>query len=146
MIDLVLQGTKANIAALLLQRGLTGADSRALPGCVTSWWGGNGKFMTAPPVYGNGPLQPPTVPAAYLTGFVLLARIRLPGDAIAEGAEQWQRSRVAKWIKNNGTIGSFGGMACVTVGSVRMMRGADVFAWLQSRGLPGHEWLGGNSL
>lgn len=103
--------------------------------------------MTAKPVYdaqGNV-----TTPATYLTGFVVLCRLHstvAENDTISEGSEQWQRSRVAKWIKTNGTLGTFGGIPCYTVNSVRLFRAVDVFAWCASNGMPGHEWLGGNSL
>jgi hypothetical protein len=135
MIDLVLQGTAANIRALLKGRGLIDANDVAMPGFDYCLWAGSGKFMTAD---GANP--------TYLTGVVVLARIATKSDAINEGAEQWQRSQVAKWIKANGTLSTFGGMPCYTVASVRMMRADDVFAWCAAKGLPAHEWAGGNTL
>lgn len=135
MIDLVLQGTLANIRTLLRARGLINADDAPQQGFDYCLWAGSGKFMTAG---GDNP--------TYLTGFVILARIATAEDAISEGPEQWQRSQVAKWIKNNGTLGTFGGMPCYTVNSVRLMRAEDVFAWCAANGLPGHEWMGGNTL
>lgn len=148
MIDLILQGTKANIAALLQARGLITADNEPVPGCELAWWGGDGKFMTAAPVLdaqGNV-----TTPATYMTGFVVVCRLHsslFTNDRIdgAQG-EQWARSKVAKWIKGNGTLGQIGGIPCYTVNSVRLFRATDVQGWLDARGLPGHEWFGGNSL
>ncbi len=143
MIDLVLQGTLANLRTLLRGRGLIDANDNPKPGFDYCLWGGDGKFMTVKPTYdGMTQLTPPS----YLTGFVILARIATAGDAIAEGPEQWQRSQVAKWIKTNGTAGTFGGMPCYTVLSVRMMRADDVFAWCAANGMAAHEWAGGNAI
>lgn len=145
MIDLVLQGTLANIRTLLRGRGLIDADDTPQQGFDYCLWAGSGKFMTVKPTFDPVTQEQITAPT-FLTGFVILARIATAEDAISEGPEQWQRSQVAKWIKNNGTLGTFGGMPCYTVDSVRMMRAEDVFAWCAANGLPGHEWMGGNTL
>ena len=146
MIDLVLQGTAANIRALLQSRGLLNADDAPSPGFDYCLWAGSGKFMTVKPTYDNS--EPPvqlTAPT-YMTGVVVLARIATADDAISEGDEQWERSQVAKWIKNNGTLGTVGGLPCYTVASVRLLRAQDVFAWCAANGMTPHEWLGGNAL
>lgn len=148
MIDLILQGTKANIAKLLQERGLLDSDNNPVPGCDLAWWAGDGKFMTTPPVLdkdGNV-----TTPATYMAGFVVNCRIHSDAakdDRIEGGkGEQWSRSKVAKWVKDNGTLGSIGGIPTYTVNSVRLFRAADVQGWLDSKGLPGHEWAGGNQI
>lgn len=146
MIDLILQGTKANITSLLKARGLLDASNNPVPGCEMTWWAGDGKFMKSAPVVDGFTV---TTPATFLTGFVLMVRIHGPlreADMLAAKGEEWGQSRVAQWIKNNGTLGSFGGMPCYTVNSVRLMRAADVFAWCDANGMPRHEWLGGNLL
>lgn len=138
MIDLILQGTKANIAALLRNRGLLDADNNPVPGCDLAWWAGDGKFMTAAG-------DPPT----YMTGFVVVCRIHsemFESDRLDGQGEQWARSKIARWIKDNGVLGSIGGIPCYTINSVRLFRAGDVGAWLETHGLPGHEWFGGNEL
>lgn len=148
MIDLILQGTKANIATLLKARGLLDTDNNPLHGCELTWWAGDGKFMTAKPVYDGMTV---TTPPTYLTGLVVLCRIHgalRDADRIANPVDQqqWSRSRIAKWIKDNGTLGTIGGLPCYTVNSVRLLRAADVFAWCAAHGMPGHEWFGGNQI
>lgn len=148
MIDLIIQGTKANIAALLRGRGLIDADNEPVPGCELAWWAGGGKFVTTAPVLdaqGNV-----TTPAVFMAGFVVMCRLHsslFTNDRIDGAAgEQWARSKVAKWIKDNGTLGSIEGIPTYLVNNVRLFRAADVQAWLDARGLPGHEWFGGNSM
>lgn len=142
MIDLVLQGTIANLRALLVARGLVveGADRdgnvtyNVTPGFDYCLWAGTGKF--------------PTGPGTTLAGLVIIARIRTDDDEIhdSDDGEQWSRSQVAKYIKTNGVLGTFGGFPCYTLNSVRMMRAADVFAWCLANNQPPHEWAGGNAL
>lgn len=142
MIDLVLQGTLANLQTLLLARGLIDADNNPKSGFDYCLWAGSGKFMTAKPTYDlNGTLL---TPAAYMTDLVLIARISDESDTTAEGSEQWQRSRVAKWIKSNGVAGTIGGLPCYTIKNVRLLRAVDVFDWCATRQIPSHEWAGGN--
>lgn len=145
-IDLILQGTKADIATLLRNRGLTDAANTPITGFEACWWAGEGKFMTVKPVYSGQTL---VTPAVYLAGFVLLARIhgqRFVSDKIAATGEQWVRSAIAKWIKDNGVLGSLGGIGCYTAANVRLFRAADVIAWCATNNIPSHEWAGGNSL
>jgi len=116
------------------------------------WWASSGKLMTAKGTYdaeGNE-LTPPTL----LPGFVALVRIhgaffdgtRLePAPDDPEASEQWARSAVAQYIKNNGTPGTMGSIPYYQIDGVRMFRPADVTAFLAANDLPGHEWLGGNA-
>ena len=64
-------------------------------------------------------------------------------DAVDE--EQWSRSKVVRYIKNNGTLSDFSGISYYELDGVKIFRPADVNAMLADRGVPGHEWLGGNS-
>lgn len=146
MIDLALQAaTQAALITRLAALNLTDASGNALPGFDYCWWAGSGKLMTAKPVFdkdGNV-----TTPATFLAGFVMLARITDPADKLTNGnGEQWSRSKAAKAIKDNGTLGTIGGLPCYTLSGVRMVRPVDLFAWLATNNLPGHEWAGGNSL
>lgn len=145
MIDLILQGTIANIRALLRGRGLIDANDAPLAGFEYCPWAGSGRFMTVKPTFDLS-TKAQLTPPSYLTGVVVLARIATAGDEINEGAEQWQRSQIAKWIKTNGTLGTIGGLPCYTVASVRLLRASDVFAWCALNDIPAHEWAGGNSL
>jgi hypothetical protein len=88
----------------------------------------------------------------YVAGLVYL--IRLHAAVAAEDIEQDDtetgqaaRSRIVRWVKRNGTIGSIGGGALnfVELDGVKVLMPDEVNAWLSSRGLAGHEWLGGNS-
>ena len=147
MIDLILQGTQANFIALLKGRGLVDALGNPVRGFDYCLWAGNGKFMTAAPTYdaqGNQLSAP-----SYLSGLVIIARIYgalFESDKVDGVGDQWLRSKIAKWIKDNGVSSTFGGIPCYTANSVRMMRATDVFAWCAANALPAHEWAGGNSL
>jgi len=111
------------------------------------WWAGSGRMMRARGTYdeeGNE-LTPPQ----YVAGMVAL--LRLSGEFFNEDrieaepdAEQWARSKVVKYIKDNGQIGQTGGIAYVEMDGVRVFRPSDVQAKLSEWGVPGHEWLGGN--
>lgn len=146
MIDLILHGTKAAIQALAFARGLVDASGKPVPNVDYCWWAETGKFMTAAPIYdtqGNV-----TTGATYLPNFVCILRIWTKEDAIQNpvDSEQWSRSQIAKWIKNNGIPGTIGGLPCYIINNVRLLRAIDVQGWLTLKGLPGHEWAGGNIL
>ena len=158
MIDLILwANTKATLATFAQTTGLMVDDGdggrKVRDGVEWSWWAGSGKLMTAPAVLdqdGNV-----TTPATFLPGEVLLMRIhgsfaesdRLdPDEADPERAEPWRRSKVARFIRNNGTPGTIGTINYYQISGVRIFRSADVMAWLAANNLPGHEWLGGNAL
>ena len=143
MIDLILQGTKANIIALAKARNIVDANGVPAPGSDYCWWAGDGKFLTAKAVMSG---QTVVTPATYLAGFVALIRIGDPGDALPGSGEQWLRSKVAAYVKDNGTPGTVGGISYYEVALVRLFRAADVLTWLAAQGLPGHEWAGGSTL
>ncbi len=165
-IDLILWGnTKAAIATMLgtnppanpLYTGqtytdpITGAVTYIMrPGVDYCWWAGDGKLMTAKPVMDGMTV---VTPATYLTGFVMLMRIHtVMYEATkltpAQGeTEQWHRSSIAKYIKDNGTLGSSasGALPYYALSGIRIYRPTDVEAWLAARDLPSHMWVGGNS-
>jgi hypothetical protein len=157
MIDLVIYApTKGDLRTFAVARGLL---ETVVEEGVTSyvkakdfdycWWAGSGQFMTAKGTYDGEGLQ--ITPPTFVAGVVALLHIGTTGDAIDPGAtenpEQWHRSQVAKYVKDNGTLGSFfaGAVPYYDVAGVRLMRPSDVTAWLSSEGLPGHEWAGGNT-
>ena len=146
MIDLVLHGTRPAIQALLQARGLVNATGGALPGFDYCWWAGSGNFAITKPVYDSSNPFNVITPATYLPNSVVLTRVDDPADAITEGTEQWQRSVLAKWLKDNGTLGTVGGFPCYTTAGVDMLRASDVFAWVKTQGLASHEWSGGNAI
>jgi hypothetical protein len=136
-LDLILHATtKAQITALLTTRGLLDVNGNPIDGFTYCWWAEGGQLMTAKP-------------STYLAGFVMLARIHsslFDSDVISEGPEQWQRSKIAKFIKTNGTPGTLQGINFYLLSNVRLFRAADVLTFLATNSLPGHEWAGGNSL
>lgn len=116
-------------------------------------WAGSGQFMTVKGTYdGEGnEITPPT----FLPGTVALCRIYSEffedqyidpaGAADPENPEQWEKNKVAKYIKDNGTLDSVGTIPYYEVDGVRIFRPTDVEAFLAANNIPGHIWLGGNS-
>jgi hypothetical protein len=153
MIDLVIYApTKGDLRTFAVARGLledVEGEMQKAKDFDYCWWAGSGQFMTAKGTYDpeGVELTPPT----FAPGVVALLHIGTTGDAIDPGAtenpEQWHRSQVAKYIRDNGIPGSFfgGAVPYYEMDSVRLMRPSDVQAWLTSEGLPGHEWAGGNA-
>jgi len=93
----------------------------------------------------------------FLNQFVILAHIHgsfFNDDRISDGitgeenevVEQWQKSALIRTIRNAATpITVAGDIQGYDWAGVKLFRAADVQAFLASRGVPGHEWLGGNS-
>ena len=88
----------------------------------------------------------------YLAGLVYL--VRLSFDVADDDAEtdeietgQAAKSKIVRWAKRNGTIGQTGGgqLDYAEIDGVKILQPDQVNAWLSSKVLPGHEWLGGNS-
>jgi len=90
--------------------------------------------------------------AEYLDGLVYL--VRLSFDVADEDTEvdetetgQAAKSKLVRWARRNGTLGSIGGGALqyAEVDGVKILMPDQVNDWLSNRGLPGHEWLGGST-
>ena len=153
MIDLVIYApTKGDLRTFAVARGLledVEGELQKAKDFDYCWWAGSGQFIVSKGTYDpeGAEITPPT----FAPGVVALLRIYTTGDTIDPGAtenpEQWHRSQVAKWVKDNGTLGSFfgGAVPYYDVAGVRLMRPSDVNTWLSSEGLPGHEWAGGNT-
>jgi hypothetical protein len=65
-------------------------------------------------------------------------------DPNVDNTEQHMRSRIARFIKNNGTAGTTGSINHWALDGVKLYRYSDVMDFLASKGLAGHEWYGGN--
>lgn len=153
MIDLILWAqTKADLATW----GKTYPTNSPLltangprEGVSYIWWMDSGKFMLTAPVFDAEGTE--LVPATFAPGFVLLLRLHstfFDNDKLSddrEGKQQWEYSKVAKWIKDNGTPGVMGRINYYAVGNVRIFRPADVEQYLVDHNLPGHTWVDGNS-
>ena len=128
---------------------LLDSEGNTREGVRYCWWAGSGKFMTKKGTYdqdGNELTAP-----EFLPGHVILLRIDTqfwPEDKIAEQnedgtLEQWARSKVVRYIKNNGTLGTMAGIPYYELDGVRIFRPQDVQTWLDAKGLPGHVWRRG---
>jgi hypothetical protein len=138
MIDLILWcNTKAGFVTFAkahpVGNPIMDADGNTRPGVRWCWWGGEGKMKS---------------PTGEVPGFVMLMTIYRGDDVLAASGEQFVKSRVAKYIKDNGTFGTTsaanGSIPYYELAGVRIFRPADVTAWLSVNNLPGHEWVGGN--
>jgi hypothetical protein len=121
---------------------LVDANNKPVKGVRYCWWNGDGKMIT---VKGDF-----VTPNTYLTGVIGVLRLHstyFDADKIDAEGEQWARSKVVKYIKDNGTPGTVAGGAITyyELDGIRIFRPADVQAWLLANNLPGHEWVGGNS-
>jgi hypothetical protein len=91
--------------------------------------------------------------AEYLDGLVYLVRFSgsVADDDVADYDEtetdQAAKSKIVRWAKRNGTIGSTGGgdLDFAEVDGVKIFQPDQVNTWLETRGLPGHIWQGGNN-
>jgi hypothetical protein len=155
MIDLVLYA--ANKAALAtfakthpVGNPLMDDEGNTREGVSYCWWAGNGKLMTKKGTYdGQTQLTAPT----FLSGVVAIMRIHsqrffdnklIPDEADPDKDEQHAKSKIVRYIKNNGTQGTMGGITYFELDGVRIFRPVDVEAFLASKDLPGHTWVGGN--
>lgn len=128
--------------------GEGGTVKRAVRGLEWSPWAGSGQFLTAAGTYdqeGNE-ITPPT----YAPGYVIKMRIHseyfdwdredtVPADP--EDVKEWERSKVANYIRQNGTPGTMGTIPYYEVGGVRIFREKDVQEFLSANSLPGHRFL-----
>jgi hypothetical protein len=151
MIDLILWcNTKAGFVTFAkahpVGNPIMDADGNTRPGVRWCWWGGEGQMMKTKAVYSGTTL---VTPATFIPGFVMLMTIYRGDDVLAASGEQFVKSRVAKYIKDNGVFGTTsaanGSIPYYELSGVRIFRPADVNTWLAANNLPGHEWVGGNS-
>jgi len=121
---------------------------RLRKGLEWSWWNGTGKLQTAKGTVEEDGTQI-TAPK-YAKGFVLLLRIhseafRQDKGELDEGEEdtgdQLQRSKIARWVRRNGTKSTVAGINQWTIDGVKLYRSEDVYAFCQSRGVPAHTFL-----
>jgi len=140
---------------LLQDDGEGGTTTRE--GVSYCWWAGTGNFMTQKGTYDeNGDeITPPT----FAPGAVALLRIygsffqstKLADQTYDENGvpqlEQEQRSAIVKYVKDNGTPGTMtaDNIPYYEIDGVRLLRPQDVESFMQSRNIPGHIWVGGNS-
>ena len=170
MIDLILRAsTKADMGRWARDHGLmeryietpavldteTGEETtpavmawRNKPGLEWSWWNETGKLMTARGTYdaeGNELTAPSFAP-----GVVLLLRIHgeffkddnlTPAEDDPEKDEQWARSKVVRYIKNNGTPGIVLGIRYYELDGIQVYKPEDVAEFIAARNVPDHRFL-----
>lgn len=156
-LDLVLWApTKAALATWAASNPpanpLMDAEGNTREGVSYCWWAGTGQFMTAPGVYDSEGVE--VTPPTFAPGVVALLRIHSDFfandlledkyDVNGNKKEQWVYSKAAKWIKDNGTPGTMGGVSYYEVGGVRLFKPEDVETFCASNNIPGHIWVGGN--
>ena len=148
-IDLVLWGqTRADFVTFAVANGLLIEDAEGnrtqREGFTFSWWNGSGNLMTAPGTYDElgVELTPPTFAPGQFT------LLRIYGDFFNQDHiddpvddEAWSRSKVARYIKNNGTPGSIVGLPYYQFDGIRVFTYEAVQQEVLSRGAPGHMWL-----
>lgn len=130
-------------------------DGGPREGVSYCWWAGSGQFKTQNGTYDQDGNE--LTPPVFATGVVALLRLHssffendIEGtgdryDQNGDALEQWQYSKAAKWIKDNGTPGTMGSVNYYEVDGVRLFKPADVEAFLSSNNIAGHTWVGGNS-
>ncbi len=134
-------------------------DGNTRDGVSYCWWSGSGKFMTAPGVPSGNDNDPWTTPPTFLPGVVMLLRLHsafFDDNEIKEGdpdyvepadpdnIEQHERCRVVRYVKENGVLGTMGGIPYYEIDNVRLFRPSDVETFLTAKGVPAHIWVGGN--
>jgi len=116
------------------------------------WWAGSGKFMTAKGEYDQDGNQI-TAPE-FLPGYLMMLRIygtRFENDkrtTTKENPKQHDKSNFARTFKTAGSSKNFFEIPNVKYYEVDLVRWVDpddCQQFLADNGLPGHQWLGGNS-
>jgi hypothetical protein len=152
MIDLILQATdRQTLVAFGRANNLlrqVDDEWELRPGVSFSWWAGSGKMMRSPGEYdeeGNQTIAPTFVPG-------LIALVRIGGEAGAEDAlndtpedesdvKEWERSKIARYIRRNGVQGEVAGLTYFEIDDVRIFRRKDISAKLAEWGVPDHVYL-----
>jgi hypothetical protein len=151
MIDLILWcNTKAGFTTFAkahpVGNPIMDANGNTREGVRWCWWAETGQMMKSKGVY-NGLIE--VTPATYIPGFVGIMTIYRGDDNLADTGEQFVKSKVAKYIKDNGVFGrtsaANGNIPYYELSGVRIFRPQDVETWLAANGLPGHTWAEGNS-
>lgn len=125
-----------------------GTVKRAADGIEWSSWGGTGLFTTVKGTYDQDGevITPPT----YAPGYV--ARLRVHSDyfdwdrletvpADPEDIKEWERSKIADYIRSNGTPGTMVTVPYYEVDGIRIFRERDVREFLVLNDIPGHVFL-----
>jgi hypothetical protein len=100
----------------------------------------------------------PVSPPEFLAGQTLLLRLHseffendriIPDDADPDKEEQWARSKVVKYVKDNGTGPTNFDLAGTNVpyyelDGVKFTKATTLISALKAAGIPHHEFLGGN--
>lgn len=149
MLDLVLHAPdKATFVTFARNRSLLDGEDKLRRGVSYFWWAETGKFVTQAGEYDeNGDeITPPT----FLAGLVLVLRlhsIMFDADVLDTDRSKAQhlRSKVVKYIRDNGEAGTLGGWPYYELDGVKIFRPSDVEDFITSRGLTGHIWAGGNA-
>jgi len=142
MIDLILHAaTRADMRTFAINSNLlvehidkeTGKSSLVpRPNADWLWWYGNGKIMKAAAVLDAGGNV--TTHAKYFAGVFIIARI--------SGAKL-RRDTLRKRFKS-ATSGTRFGVPYREIDGVRLFSAATLTEQLKSKGLPVHQWQGGN--
>lgn len=141
-------------APLWLEDGVTIENDGEIVGTYDRVQAGRAVFKTPGVTLAVGLTVEVWSPLVTLTGVAVLLRLHsqalvddalVPDDADPDKAEQWARSKVARWVKNNGTLGTIEEIPYYLVDGVRLFRPADAIPLIQSWGGAGHEWAGGNA-
>ena len=130
--------------------GEGGTIKQARPGLEWSWWAGSGQFMTDAGSQTDPETDPGYVAPTYAPGVVLLMRVHgeffdwdrleeTPADP--DDVKEWERSKIAQYVRNNGTPGTMGGIPYYEVDGVRLFRRKDVDTFTSANNLPGHVFL-----
>ena len=166
MIDLILHAVDKNTLRTFAQTynllvevddGLGGTKWVPRSGLDWSWFAGDGKIRVANAVVNqvDGSL---ITPPQFLNGFALQLRISkdffledrlIPDESDPDKEEQWARSKVVRYVKNNGTgpltfnlLGT--DVPYYELDGVKITKPDKLDEALVAGGMPRHEIMGGN--
>ena len=72
------------------------------------------------------------MPARSIASIALVDDPLIPDDADLDKPEQWARSKIARWVRNNGTAGTVEQIPYYEVDGVRLFRPADAMPLISS--------------
>ena len=138
MFDIVLRASnRADMRAFAIANGLgimSDGEFISTPGVEWSWWSGSGKLQMRAAQFDADGVE--KVSAQVAPGVIALVRIE---DKIA-----LRGAGLAARYKADGATGDDAGIRYRELDGVRQYLLSDVNDFLASRGLPGHEFAGGN--